>query len=779
MKTMTWLAALTGALLLVACGDSATTSSAPGALTVKVLSNRADLISGGDALVEVVMAEGAKASDIRMTLDGADVTSQFALRGNGRYLGLVTGMADSKRHQLKAQLPSGIGSTIDIVNHPNGGPIFTGPQPQPWTCQPTAVDEKCNQPAEYSFLYRSTDPTQYELLPYDPANPPSDVATTTTDEGVTMPFIVRLERGYQARDEYKIMTLFDPAKPWDTFAPQAQWNHKLLIPGGADCRANYAVGGAPLNDIVPANPVIQQTYVLALSRGFAVLSTALANLGHNCNVALQAESLMMGKERLIEQYGEVRYTIGTGCSGGSIVQNWVSNSYPGIYDGLLTQCTYPDVWSPLVQFGDFYILRQYFDDPSKWAPGVVWTPQHMADVEGHVAIVNSLGADEVFSFVPGIPDPESDCNGIAAEQRYNAATNPGGKRCSLMDYNINLMGTRPPEVWSANEQLLGKGFAGGFMDNVGIQFGLQALRDARITPAQFVDLNAKLGGVDIDWKPIPQRVVADTPALANSYRSGAINDTRQLDRVAIINSTGPDPGAAHDSVHTWWVRWRLDREHGTHNNQVIWGGPVAIFGDPYYPTQSFLAMDRWLAAVEADKSDLPLASKITKNRPADVHDQCSDGAGTKVLDDLCPEAVVPVYSTARFVAGDRNTADTMRCQLKPLVRGDLGYGVLPFTDEQWATLQAAFPLGVCDYSKPGVDQQPSVPWLDYSSQIGGVPMAEAPVPKSVGAKAAVNSSGADSGMAGGAFSAWWLGFSWLALRRRQASPRRLLASPMA
>ncbi len=259
---------------------------------------------------------------------------------------------------------------------------------------------------------------------------------------------------------------------------------------------------------------------------------------------MQAESLMMGKERLIEQYGEVRYTIGTGCSGGSIVQNWVSNSYPGIYDGLLTQCTYPDVWSPLVQFGDLYILRQYFDDPSKWAPGVVWTPQAMADIEGHVAIVNSIGADEVFSFVPGIPDPESECNGVSTESRYNAATNPGGKRCSLMDYNVNIIGVRPPEVWSNNEKLLGKGFAGGFMDNVGIQFGLQALRDARITPAQFVDLNAKVGGVDIDWKPIPQRVVADTPALANSYRSGAINDTRQLDRVAIINSTGPDPKAA-------------------------------------------------------------------------------------------------------------------------------------------------------------------------------------------------------------------------------------------
>ena len=34
----------------------------------------------------------------------------------------------------------------------------------------------------------------------------------------------------------------------------------------------------------------------------------------------------MAKERLVENYGDVRYTIGTGCSGGSIVQQTVANS---------------------------------------------------------------------------------------------------------------------------------------------------------------------------------------------------------------------------------------------------------------------------------------------------------------------------------------------------------------------------------------------------------------------------------------------------------------------
>ena len=49
-------------------------------------------------------------------------------------------------------------------------------------------------------------------------------------------------------------------------------------------------------------------------------------------------------------------------------------------------------------------------------------------------------------------------------------------RCGILDYLINVLGPRPPEVWSANEQLVGRGFGGSFIDNVGIQYGLEALR---------------------------------------------------------------------------------------------------------------------------------------------------------------------------------------------------------------------------------------------------------------------------------------------------------------
>ncbi len=70
----------------------------------------------------------------------------------------------------------------------------------------------------------------------------------------------------------------------------------------------------------------------------------------------------MAKEHLIERYGTLRYTIGTGCSGGSLTQQWVANAYPGVYQGILPTCSFPDAWSTATQFLDYHLLLGYFHD---------------------------------------------------------------------------------------------------------------------------------------------------------------------------------------------------------------------------------------------------------------------------------------------------------------------------------------------------------------------------------------------------------------------------------
>ena len=689
-------------------------------LVIEVLSNRADLVSAGDALVAVQVPAGVDPAKVHVLVGDRDVTDQFGLRPDGRFVGLVTGL-ELGRNVIKAQAPGAKGRTV-ITNHPNGGPVFSGPQLGPYQCQASAQDAQCNQPASYSWFYKSTDPTQPDLQPYDRENPPSDVATTTTDEGVEVPFIVRREDGYQDRDRYAILTLFQDGQAWEPWQPQEQWNHKLLITHGGNCGASYAPGNPPLQDYsgtLESVPGVTPSYVTALGKGFAVVSTALANTGHNCNVAMEAESLMMAKERLVEQYGELRYTIGTGCSGGSIAQHTIANSYPGIYQGLVTTCSYPDTLTAGAQFADYHLMRLYFEDPSRWAPGVVWSPTQMAQVEGHLSHANAVMADE--GLFKAALNPENDCRGtkdpVAGDPstRYDSEINPAGVRCSVLDIMINLLGPRPESVWSEQEKAAGRGFAGVPFANTGVQFGLEALRTGQITPAQFVDLNEKIGGLDVDSEAVPERIAGDPTAIDNVYRTGLINEATNLDEVAIINHGGPDPGAAHDYSHAFWTEERLLADQGHTDNRVMWFGATPLIGDPQWANEALVAMDRWLTAVEQDGSAKPLAQKVVDDRPADVTDRCQVSAAGPACSVEELQVLQTRLSTPRQEAGGPKANDNVACQLKPLDRADYGPVGLLFTAAQWSALEAVFPDGVCDWSVPGRGQGPAETWLQYGT----------------------------------------------------------------
>ncbi len=726
----TWVAAalLAGMVPAGLIGTASATASTPKAsqsvpVEIKVLSSRPDLVSAGDALVEVVLPAGNNPARLRVDVGGRDVSDAFAVRPDGRLLGLVTDLALGD-NVLTARVPNG-GAQITLTNHPKGGPVFSGPQLHPWTCQAGAVDDHCNQPPTYRYVYRSTDPTKQGFQPYDPANPPGDVAQTTTDTGQSLPFVVRIETGYLDRDQYRVAALWQPGKPWTAFEPQPQFNHKMVILHGASCGVAYSTGGAP--DVTGSSSPTGTVGSTALGRGFVTMSTALDNSGHNCNLPLQAESLVMAKEHVIEQYGTLRYTIGTGCSGGSLAEQWIANAYPGVYQGILPTCSFPDAWSTATQFLDYHLLLAYFNDPNRWGTGVAWTAPQMAAVEGHATPVNAEVSENAQWHVAVPTDP---CSGTTDANRYDPQTNPGGVRCTITDAAINVFGPNPASHWSPQEQAAGHGFAVPPIDNVGVQYGLSALKQGLITPAQFVDLNQKLGGVDIDTKPTPARLdTGYAPAMANAYRSGMVNEATHLDQTAIIDCRGPDPGAFHDAYRAFAMRSRLDRAHGGHANQLIWEGPAPIVGDDDCENQSFVAMDRWLGAVERDGRDLPVADKIAQDKPADLTDRCYDGAGQQLTSAVCGDPVVPVYGTPRMVAGDAITTDTNKCQLRPLDRSD--YPML-LTDAQFAQLQQVFPAGVCDFGKQGVGQQPTVAWQTYQDTTGAVvyggqPLGPAPV----------------------------------------------------
>ena len=108
--------------------------------------------------------------------------------------------------------------------------------------------------------------------------------------------------------------------------------------------------------------------------------------------------------------------------------------------------------------------------------------------------------------------------------------------------------------------------AGCATDNVGVQYGLNALQAGQITPEQFVDLNAKVGGIDIDGNFTPERKAADPAALEILYSTGRMNSgSGAADIPEIDNRTGGqmDDTGFHPAFESFAYRARLDRSNGT------------------------------------------------------------------------------------------------------------------------------------------------------------------------------------------------------------------------
>src|SRR5256885_2696353 len=82
------------AIVMAAVADAPAPARAADRFDITVLSNRADLISGGDALIEIVLPAGVDPASVRVDDDGRHVTAPFGVRPNGPYQSLVTRPAE-------------------------------------------------------------------------------------------------------------------------------------------------------------------------------------------------------------------------------------------------------------------------------------------------------------------------------------------------------------------------------------------------------------------------------------------------------------------------------------------------------------------------------------------------------------------------------------------------------------------------------------------------------------------------------------------------------------
>ena len=58
-------------------------------LSISVLSGRADLVSGGNALVAITLPNHSAAKQVKITLRGRNIRGSFAFRQDGRFEGVV------------------------------------------------------------------------------------------------------------------------------------------------------------------------------------------------------------------------------------------------------------------------------------------------------------------------------------------------------------------------------------------------------------------------------------------------------------------------------------------------------------------------------------------------------------------------------------------------------------------------------------------------------------------------------------------------------------------
>ena len=720
MKADTYLVAKTLFPLLFSLGTAAGATE-NGGWRIEILSGRPDMVSGGDALVRIFIPEAGRAGARRIQLNEEDVTSLFQAGSSpGELLGRISGL---RRGHNQLNVFSGVDemSSLDLVNHPKAGPVFSGPHQTPFICQTEraglerAIDDDCNATTVVGYLYKSTKPAsgrRAEGVPagwrvpagfkmYNPSGPrPPDMAHTTTSQGKTVDYIVRRESGTINRATYTIAFLQEPGQPLpDPRTKSPGWNGRLVYLFGGGCKAGYHQG-VPMGVFNEA----------LLSKGYAVATSSQNVFGNNCNDLISAETLMMVKEHFIEQFGVPIHTIGWGGSGGAMQQYLVAQNYPRLLDGIIPALSYPDIISIIPPVVDCSLLIDAFERSSE-----TWTEDQKKAVSGYPIWKTCQNWSKSYS--PSWLDPKS-CNpNLPEELVYDPVLDRGGARCDIYDNQINAFG-RDPKT----------GFARRPLDNVGVQYGLVALNSGVINAAQFLDLNQKMGGYDTDGNIVSERTRSENEAVAVAYLSGRINSgAGGLARIPIIDVRPySDPsGNIHDSFRSFVSRARLVASNGHAENHVIWvvpspgreGAAASRLG--LVLEEALALMDRWLCRIDADDSKGSIEEKLARNKPPELQDACWTPEGEKIEGpwdyqgtNRCAQ-LYPSHGDPRIAAGGPLADDVLKCRLKPIDAGDYQH---PLTEAQRKLLETIFPDGVCDYSRPETGgQKPLREWQRYGS----------------------------------------------------------------
>lgn len=772
--------------MLSGCFDGSSSSSGgdtgpnPPDLQLTSLSSAPDQVSGDKVLIGL---EGDATSiademdSLEFWLNDTAVTPEVREGRNGPEI-LMAGLVEGENRLELHHSDAGPVDDLTLTAYPVTGPIFSGPQQYPFVCtvaseldkQPEVDTEgdtgfpvmdgegnkiglsrDCSIDSYVRFVYRTTS-GGWAPLPED-GSKPEDMATTELTDGSTVDFIVRQERGTINRFIYSFATLAElDEEPWE--AEATNWNGRLLF---------HFQGGVAIGHTQGRISNSRALQPETLGKGYAVIYSTGTRTNAHYNLEVGGETALMVKEHFIKRFGVPEYTVAIGGSGGGIQQYVYSQNHPDLLDAGVPQYSYPDMATQTIHIGDCELLEYYMDVTDKgntkwqtttnrsWLVGLNATDDYPDPFAGAKQMLG-------FSTAPGMTECIPAWRGLTplvmnpafGEARNQELMEPAGVMDAVQWTHYDDL----RNVYGVDEN----GDPRTLFDNVGVQYGLGALTDGNISKAEFLKLNAQVGG----WKhpsemvqegfpfvgsledvmadnskfdpwssrnmnlspdgtePAP-RTEGDLVAIEAAYESGMVFDGQLNMPVIDWRHYLEEVLDMHNSHQSFSVRQRIINKMGNAENQVIWftdTRPTDLTDEDEpepreesNPTWAALdVLHDWVMNIQENPE-----KSIAENKPAAAVDACyetegeviaeGDGVWNGILDEQADGACTSrfeTYTTSRIVAGGPIEGSIFKCSLKPVATAlnDDTYGTVSFTETEIARLNEIFPDGVCDYSSP-------------------------------------------------------------------------------